>query len=53
MSELITVVLVGVGGYSSFYVNALLDCKTREDYRIIGIVEPNSCWLLTFKGTFK
>ncbi|NLM20709.1 MAG: Gfo/Idh/MocA family oxidoreductase [Peptococcaceae bacterium] len=49
MSELITVVLVGVGGYGNFYVNALLDCKTREDYRIIGIVEPNPAGCLRLK----
>lgn len=46
--EPITILLVGAGGYGNFYVDLLLDAKTR-DFRVIGVVEPNPAGCLRLK----
>ncbi|MEJ6950715.1 Gfo/Idh/MocA family protein [Natronospora cellulosivora (SeqCode)] len=39
MNEQTKVLIVGIGGYGSRYVNTLLDGE-REDYDIVGVVDP-------------
>ncbi len=36
----VKIVLVGTGGYASFYINELLDNETRGDYEFCGVVDP-------------
>lgn len=38
--EPIRIVLAGIGGYGTLYVNALLDSKRREEVVIVGAVDP-------------
>ena len=41
MDRVITILLVGIGGYGSNYSNALLDYQREaEDIRIVGVVDP-------------
>ena len=40
MGKSVSVVLVGIGGYGSTYVNGLLDNRCDEKYHIAGVVDP-------------
>lgn len=40
MSKPISILLVGIGGYGQNYLNELLDNDQRDDYEIIGTVDP-------------
>lgn len=40
MSEIVTVVLVGVGGYGTIYLKPLLDPEFRADIKLVGCVDP-------------
>lgn len=40
MSEPLSIGLVAIGGYGSFYVRALLDGAPLEEHQIVGIVDP-------------
>ena len=41
MSGRVRIVLVGIGGYGNYYVNALLGEEFRESAEIVGAVEPH------------
>ncbi len=40
MSEQVSIVLAGIGGYGGFYVKTLLDNMERGDFKIVGAVDP-------------
>ncbi len=36
----VSIVLVGVGGYGNMYVDALLSSPERDDFKVVGVVDP-------------
>lgn len=36
----VSIVLVGIGGYGNLYVDALLGNTQRDDFKIVGVVDP-------------
>src|SRR5690554_2345318 len=40
MDNLISVLLVGIGGYGQYYVRELLGNSERDDYQLSGVVDP-------------
>ncbi len=45
MSDTVSIVLVGIGGYGNNYVRGLLENPKRfeYDFNIVGVVDPNPC----------
>src|SRR5438552_251290 len=41
MREMISMALVGIGGYGNKYVNALLDAPNQNDFRIAAAIDPS------------
>src|SRR5690348_1449440 len=49
MRDMISIALVGIGGYGNNYVSALLDAPNQADFKIIAAVDPKptACRRLT------
>ena len=41
MNQVISILIVGAGGYGNYYVDALLNYEHKEDILIAGVVDPN------------
>src|SRR5207253_7887978 len=41
MPDVISIALVGIGGYGNSYVSALLDAPNRDEFRIVGAIDPS------------
>lgn len=40
MKDLISILLIGIGGYGKNYFDELTSNKDRDDYKIVGVVDP-------------
>jgi predicted dehydrogenase len=41
MRDMISLALVGIGGYGNSYVNALLDSPQERDFRVVAAIDPS------------